>query len=49
MGAAISTHESDKERLKLLVNAGVDFVVLVSPVDGRINSFYYPVASLLKA
>ena len=30
MGGAISTFEPDKHRLKLLIEAGVDVVVLVS-------------------
>ena len=30
VGAAVSTRDADKKRIEILVNAGVDFVVLVS-------------------
>jgi hypothetical protein len=30
VGAAVSTHETDKPRVEALVNAGVDFIVIVS-------------------
>ena len=30
VGAAVSTHEDDRKRIEMLVNAGVDFLVLVS-------------------
>ena len=39
VGAAISTQDDDKERLKLLVNAAVDFVVLVRSASS--NAFSY--------
>ena len=29
VGAAVSTHEDDRARIEMLVNAGVDFIVLV--------------------
>ena len=32
VGAAVSTREADKERIGLLVNAGVDLVVLVGVI-----------------
>ena len=32
VGAAVSTHESDKPRVDALVSAGVDFIVIVSSV-----------------
>ena len=32
VGAAVSTHESDKPRVEALVSAGVDFIVIVSSV-----------------
>ena len=33
VGAACSTHDEDKKRLELLIQAGVDFIVLVSTVN----------------
>jgi len=30
VGAAVSTHEDDKQRLEMLVSAGVDFIILVN-------------------
>ena len=37
VGAAMGTREEDKQRLQLLVQAGVDVVVLVNTLDNLIN------------
>jgi len=29
VGAAVSTHDDDRARIEMLVNAGVDFIILV--------------------
>ena len=39
VGAAVSTQESDKKRIELLVQSGVDFIILVSWFKCRAAGF----------
>ena len=39
VGAAVSTQESDKKRIELLVQSGVDFIILVSWFKRRAAGF----------
>jgi len=38
VGAAVSTQDDDRTRIDMLVNAGVDFIVLVSICDAFLSS-----------
>lgn len=44
VGAAVSTHETDKARVDSLVGAGVDFLVIVS--NTYLGSYWQPICQL---